>query len=216
MAADNRDLTTLANVKSYIAPGVIGNTDDATIQRLITEVSQSCSDFVAMPFFAQLYVETRNGTGMRALRMRRATRLIPITAVESVTIKTYEIQLPANPLAGGYVFDETTIYVRDGDGWFKLVAPYFTRGFQNVVVMYWGGFVTAGQVANAVTFPVGITPPAEPPNLEQVCIEATILALRRRTRIGDTGLSVQGQRTRAIRSGTSTRAPRKRCKGMST
>lgn len=190
MAADQSDLTTVANVKAYLSPST-GSTDDALIQRLVTEVSAACARYCSVTFQAAQYIENRNGTGQRVLRVRQATKVMPMYNLSAVTIDTYSVPLSPSPLSGGYTNDEIFIYLR-GQLSFVLTPLFFTRGYQNVQITYWSGFKTAGQVSLGTTFPAGVNPPTQPFDLEQVAVEMCVAAIRRRSRIGDTGTSVGG------------------------
>jgi hypothetical protein len=156
------DLTTLANVKAWLSPPLVTTGDDALLSRLITAASQFIQTWLARQIAIQSYTETRSGDGGRKLALANA----PIATVSSLTIDGLAIAPAPSPLAQGFVFGASTIY---------LQGYCFTRGFQNVVVGYTAGFS------------------ATPPEIEQACIELVALRYKERDRIGHVSKSIAGE-----------------------
>ncbi len=123
MAAN--DLTTLANVKQYLAVNV--TTDDAMLSRLITAASAFIQSWLNRTFASASYTETRDGHGGQKLAFAN----YPVTAVASVMVDNVAILAAPDPTQAGYRFSFTMLY---------LNGYSFTRGFQNVVVSYTAGY----------------------------------------------------------------------------
>lgn len=128
-------LTTLDRAKQYLA--INGTASDALLTRLISSASAFIQTWLNRKIANQMYVEVRDGQGMQQMLLQN----YPVTSVVSLTINGLPIP-PRTPLAptitafqtGGYVFDETRV----------MVDSYsFSRGFQNVAVIYTAGFVTS-------------------------------------------------------------------------
>src|SRR5579875_3868416 len=101
------DLTTLANVKSYLSPPLTTTADDALLSRLITAASQFIESWLNRTIASAAYTDTRNGTGGTRLFLRNR----PVTAVSSLTIDGVAIAASdPPPLAAGYLFDHSSVY----------------------------------------------------------------------------------------------------------
>lgn len=158
------DLTTLADLKSYLSPPLTTTADDALLTRLITAASQFIQTWLNRTIASASYTDTRNGTGGARLFLRNR----PVTAVSSLTVDGVAIA-PSDPppLGAGYLFDDSAIYLVGGQ--------CFTRGAQNVVVEYTAGF------------------PATPPEIEQACIALVVLRYKERDRIGQASKNLGGE-----------------------
>jgi hypothetical protein len=121
------DLTTLANVKSWLSPPLTTTSDDALLTRLVTAASQFIQTWLNRQIASASYAETRDGNGGRMLVFANA----PVTAVASLTIDGIAVGAAPNPFAPGYVFSTSTLY---------LQGFRFIRGFQNIVLSYTAGF----------------------------------------------------------------------------
>jgi hypothetical protein len=119
------DLTTLANVKAWLA--ITQNGDDALIARLVTSYSAYIQQWMNRTIASQSYTEKRNGHGGYALALVN----YPVTAVSSLLIDNNAIPLAANSTQSGYMFDDKFIY---------LNGYRFTPGRQNVQVAYTAGY----------------------------------------------------------------------------
>jgi len=193
-APQPQDLTNLANVKAAIDPNVATpSTSDAILQQYITRCSDSIATFCSRTFYARQYVENRNGQGTMAMRLKRT----PAWLLSSVAINTYAIPISATANTGGWFLDDDGkfVYLRGGSGWPMMAPGFFPRGYGNVAFIYSAGYLTPGQLAltPVPTFPAP-GPPAFPTDLEEATIEMTILMMRQRTRIGDTGVSIGTER----------------------
>ena len=141
------DLTTLTQVKAWLQAGSTAppSTDDTLLNGLITSASQSIRNEIGYDPTSQAYTEVRNGSGQTRLALLNN----PVTAVASVTISGISIPAAPNPIANGYLFDRTSIYLV---GFTFLGGPYyyaqggtaFFRGQQNVTVVYTAGYGTGG------------------------------------------------------------------------
>lgn len=129
------DLTTLANVKSYLRREFSDpsyGSQDVELARLITAVSSevraACNQSLSVP--AATVTERRHGDGSRRMLLNEG----PIYSVTSVTVDGDTI--PAQPSA-------------TEDGWFldgdvlELAGYYFTEGRGNVTIVYTAGFTVS-------------------------------------------------------------------------
>lgn len=136
-------LCTLGQVQGYT--GLSDATTAALIPGLITAVSAAIETYCARTFGQATYTETRNGNNADRIVVRNR----PLTAVTSVTVNTLALPLAPDAASFGYVFDDTMIYIRQGQ---RLSPPpagatggfpvCFERGIQNVTLVYTGGFAT--------------------------------------------------------------------------
>lgn len=147
------DLTTLPDVKTWLGLANV-STDDALLTRLVSALSAAIQSRINRTIASASYTETRNGSGMHALALTNT----PVTAVASVTVD--EVVIPARTTATGtgYVFDDHCVY---------LAGYCFSRGKQNVIVAYTGGYQTT------------------PNDLAQAAIELVAFCYREKDRIGE-------------------------------
>jgi len=152
------DLTTLANVKDWLALPESVTGDDDLLTRLITAVSGFIGTYLSRNLLTASYTETRNGNDQVTLPLVNR----PVTAVSSLTINGVVINaappLVANaPVQFGYLFDDKVVYLA---GW------CFKKGFQNIVISYTAGYATV------------------PLEVEQAAIELVCRKYRYKKRIG--------------------------------
>jgi hypothetical protein len=135
-----RDLTTLRDVKEYIAPKTASTADDAVLQRLIGRATDwILKTELSRELALGSYNERRNGTGTSSIMCRH----YPIVAVQAVWIDN--CQVPAALMSaggesltgGGQVNDSRFIYLRNRE---------FCRGTQNVLIQYQAGYLTPGVI----------------------------------------------------------------------
>jgi len=159
------DLTTLADVKAWLATGQnpFPSTDDALLTRLITAASGFIQSWLNRQIAPGDWLEVRDGTGGQRLAFANT----PVIAVLSLSIDG--LTIPPAPNDGGfragYVFSPTELALR---------GYVFTRRAQNTIVTYTAGFATT------------------PPDIAQACIELVGLRYRERTRIGEVGRQLGG------------------------
>jgi len=165
MAADPRDLTTVAKVQAFVS----GAPSDATLlQDLVTRASVFIESYLSRDLVPTTYTEKRNGADQRAIPARQW----PILSVTSVTIDNLAIPLSTSVGMPGYVFDDKFIYLR---------GYKFTRGVQNIELVYKAGFDDGnGKLA-------------APPDLEQACLELINEKIARRLRPGVVSKGLEGQ-----------------------
>jgi hypothetical protein len=128
------DLTTLATVKAWRSPPITTTADDAQIARIITAASGFILRFLQRRLVSESHVETRNGTGGRALMLRHA----PVTSLTSLAIDGVAIPAAPDSVSPGYVLEADT-------GMLDLRGYAFRRGVQNVSVTYVAGFLLIGE-----------------------------------------------------------------------
>ena len=159
------DLTTLGNVKAWLAlPSAPGDSDDL-LARLITSASGFVTDYLNRDLTVASYTEVYDGTGAAWMMLRQT----PITAVQSVAFCGQTLTTLADPVAAtpGFFFDGRRL---------SLIGQTFPFR-QPVVVTYTAGYATI------------------PPAIEQAVIELVGEAFKRRDRIGQTSKTLGGQET---------------------
>ena len=121
------DLTTLANVKAWMALPPENTDDDALLNRLVKSASEFIQTWLNRSFASQDYNEARDGTG--GARMMFAD--YPVTAVSSVVVDGLAIPASPDEIQPGYYFDKTSI---------MLAGYVFGRGMNNVKMTYTAGY----------------------------------------------------------------------------
>ena len=122
------DLTTLANVKSWL--NIQSNTDDALLSRMITSVSTYIQSWLNRSFSVASYTDTSNGNGVSS---QLVLRNYPIVSVSSLTINGIIIPFSPDGIKPGYQYDGKAIY---------LIGYIFQRGMRNIVVNYSAGYAS--------------------------------------------------------------------------
>jgi hypothetical protein len=148
MATSPTDLTTVGAVAAYMAmQSPITPNTTAQLQQLVSAASLYITTYCSVDNFnSATYTETLSGNG----RDRVFTRNWPITAVSSVTVNGQAIPASTGFGSPGYLFDNTSILIRPGQGSAMAmnfnVYPgsswFFYKGIANVVVTYTAGFTT--------------------------------------------------------------------------
>jgi uncharacterized phiE125 gp8 family phage protein len=154
-------LCTLADVKAFL--GLTTSATDGVLTTLIANVSATIESYCNRTFASTAYAETRNGQGGNRLFLANG----PVTAVASVSVDGQAIP-PAMGTGIGYLFDETTVYLR---------GYAFNRGVQNVAVAYTAGFA------------------AVPSDVAQACIELVASHYAKRDRIDKASETLGTQQT---------------------
>ena len=121
------DLTTLANVKSWL--NIATTTDDATLSRMVTAVSNYIQSWLNRSFAVASYTDILNGTGGNQLVFHE----YPVISVSSMTISGNIIPASPDGIQPGYVFDARGIY---------LIGYQLTKGIKNVRITYSAGYAT--------------------------------------------------------------------------
>ena len=169
------NLTTLAAVRQWV--GSQTGTDDALLQRLIGEASQTALNYMQRKDIAlQTVTEIQSGKGTSKLQLRNW----PVVAVNSLIIDTQAIPQAANSSAYGYFLEQNYGSIASqpqfiamsgvncaGVGAFpngQGVTAYrqdnyasgrpFTRGVGNVTINYTFGYAIQGE---AQTIPSALT-----------------------------------------------------------
>ncbi|HWR15165.1 MAG TPA: hypothetical protein VN577_10070 [Terriglobales bacterium] len=165
--ADN--LTTVARLKAWYNIPADHSDKDLLYLRLISNfTAYAKNECNRTAFLSQPYTQKFNGTGNFMLCPRFAFPTSPITAVTSLTVNGTTIPAALDDKHCGYVFDDSTVYLR---------GYCFDRGIQNVSLTYTAGLTSI---------------PAE---LEQACLDACARWLKRRDFIGQDSITADGQTT---------------------
>lgn len=155
------DLTTLDRVKRYLFGNEIVSDADEVLSDLITSSSAWVERQIGRTFETRTVTETRNGDGTGRMLLDEG----PAVSVTSVTVDGETVPERAAVDGEGWVYS---------DGGVTLVGYEFTRGVQNVVIVY----------------EAGATVPAD---LEQAVIEHVALRYRDRGREGLGSASMGGE-----------------------
>lgn len=130
------DLTTLANVKSWLT--IATTTDDAILTRMVTSVSNYIQSWLNRSFAVATYTDIHNGSGTG---YQLALHEYPIISVSSVTISGNIIPASPDGIQPGYMFDARGIYFN---------GYQLTKGLQNVRITYSAGYaVTPPEIEQA-------------------------------------------------------------------
>lgn len=136
-------LCALADVQAYTGDATAGT--GVVYTALIPKVSAAIEAYCSRTFGQASYTENRNGNGADRIIVRNQ----PLSAVASVMVNTLSVPAAPDAVSFGFVFDDTTIYIRAGR---KLSPPpagtlggfpiCFERGVQNIALAYTGGWAT--------------------------------------------------------------------------
>jgi len=179
MSTGPDDLCVLPDLKAWL--NIQTSAEDTLLQNLITRGSLQMLRWMNRDHIvATSYTENRDGNG--ALFM--LPRNFPLVSVSSVIVNGIPIPGAMDQVSPGYVFDAYKIMLRGGSSAFYSLGPYssqyqyrFTRGFQNVQLVYTAGYATV------------------PSDLQQAAIEGFAYMYRRRTHIGEDSNSASGEVT---------------------
>lgn len=161
------DLTTLANVRSYVS---IGDADTDLVQRLIT----GASDYFRSRIGRDLQSPVKTYTGERHSGDGRAgifTDETPVTEMTSVVVDGDTIPQAVDPGAG----DKGWVLIDADAGRIELIDYLFEVGTGNVLLTYKAGYA------------------AIPAEIEQAIIEMVVLKYRERPHLGLSSETLAGQ-----------------------
>jgi hypothetical protein len=173
------DLCVLADLKAWL--NIQSSAEDAMLQNLITRGSAQFLRWMNRDHIVSTsYSEVRDGNDALFILPRN----YPLTSVSAVTVDGVSIPAATSTIGSGYVFDARKIMLRGGSSAFYSLGPYssqyqyrFTRGFQNVQLVYQAGFATV------------------PLDLQEAAIEGFGYIYRGRTHIGEDSNSANAQVT---------------------
>ena len=116
----------LADVKAY---GGLASTLDVAVNALLAPVTAGIDSFCDSSFTLKSNVtEYLNGNSNYKIQPKN----VPIISVSALSVDTVAVAAASNEIATGYVFDESTIYLRSG--------ALFTRGVRNIKLTYTAGY----------------------------------------------------------------------------
>jgi hypothetical protein len=120
-------LATLDDLKTYCGIKPDATDADALLTRLLEAVSKQVEGYCSRSFVFGERTEQRSGTGSDVLLLRD----LNVTAVSSLSIDGRVIPAAVGATGSGFVFDDSTIYLR---------GYIFSRGRKNITVTYTAGF----------------------------------------------------------------------------
>jgi hypothetical protein len=177
------DLTTLDTLKQWLPVKSDIVTDDATLGRLITAVSQDFMRATKRPDLLQAdYTEVRQGDGAQRL----AVYHWPIVAVDLLKVATVAIPASADKIAVGYFFDQDI----DPERIFNLylIGSAFTDAAA-VQIDYTAGYVQPGATPTGDEI-------ALPNDIEQAVLDWCGYRYKQRPNVGVTQRrSTEGEQT---------------------
>ena len=171
------DLCVLADVKGWLNIATGDTSTDAMLTRLISSCSNIITAWLGRDIVQTTYTETYNGSGTSRLILNQ----FPVTAVTSLSIGGVVIPASTGPTVYGYTFDESGLYLINGNfpqvNWLTTFNNVFGMRSQNVAVVYEAGYA------------------AVPEALNQACIDFVAYKYVERGRIGykSQNISVTGQ-----------------------
>jgi uncharacterized phiE125 gp8 family phage protein len=154
------DLTDLATVKRWL--NITSQTDDTLLAALITSYSAYVESWLNRSFASQSYTERVDGVGSLGMAFSN----YPVTAVASVSIDDVTIPAATNTSTPGYRFSDKFLY---------LNGYRFSRGMQNVTIVYTAGYATT------------------PPEIKEAITELVAYHYKSRDRIGHSSKSLAGE-----------------------
>lgn len=163
------DLTTLANVRQYLAMPDNVTGDDPLLERMISAISLFVQNWLNRQILTQAYTEALDGHGTQRITFGNT----PVTAVASLAING-QVVPPASgpPYSHGYVFNQRQL---------SVYGYRFCAGFGNVQVTYTAGFAAC------------------PLDLEQAVIEQIVLRYREKSRVGQSSVNLNGAETNTFK-----------------
>jgi hypothetical protein len=164
MAADPRDLSTVANLQYWlqIDPNTQNPNDTEQLQRLLTAISVGMQKWLTRFIASDTYTMTSDGKGQHRL----STTAYPLQSVSSVYVDGSLVPPAISPTTHGWVISNNAVALRGYE---------FTRGYSNVQITYTAGYDTT------------------PPDLEQACLELCGLRWREKSRIGEVSKNIGGE-----------------------
>lgn len=164
MAQNQNDLTTLANVKQWLA-GVGGgsNAQDVLISQLITRMSAVALAWMSRDsLLSRTYTENKNGRGGHFIVLKQ----FPVTSISSLIINNTNV-VPGPPNTVGAQVSNALpgYYLENWDGLppgkpaqVSVVGIAFTRSIGNVTVVYRAGYLYQGDTQVIPGTPYKVTP----------------------------------------------------------
>ncbi|HNX82476.1 MAG TPA: phage head-tail connector protein [Candidatus Omnitrophota bacterium] len=127
------ELTTLANVKTALS--IVNTDDDAYLNSLIARVTDEAETYCRRKFADATYTEKYDGNGCQSMQLKQ----YPITSITSVHDDLDRAFLSDTLIdSDDYVFDAES-------GILTLDWSIFSRGVQNIQVVYNAGYTTMPQ-----------------------------------------------------------------------
>lgn len=138
--ANDIDLITLAQVKSWLNIPATNTDDDNTIQFLITGFSKYVLDYTGIDCFNDIksYSEIHDGNGSGRIFVRNT----PIVSVSAVKIGSYTLPQSTTLTGFGWFIDSSkkSIAIRTGSQATGSFPARFTAGLGNVQIDYKAGY----------------------------------------------------------------------------
>ena len=126
MSTDPSDLTTVADLAAWLGLSSPSEDTQAQLQRLVTAASNWIQQVINRTVRSLAYTETRDGHGGDRMILANG----PVSSVSSVTVDGAAIP-KATSTTAGYVATDSFVGLR---------GYRFTRGIQNVEIVYTAGF----------------------------------------------------------------------------
>lgn len=166
-------LCQLSDVKTYL--GITDSNSDAVLTTLIGNVSTAIESFCNRVFAQASYSENRNGGCGQKMFLYQG----PVTSVTSVTVNGQSVPQAPDQVSYGFVWDDTTVYIRPGQGGGAGGPQEFYKGIQNVTVDYTAGYASV------------------PPDVNQACVLWVATLYAKRSRVDKRSETLGPQQTQA-------------------
>jgi hypothetical protein len=173
------DLTTLTNVKEYLAIDPGETSVDALLARLVSSESARFSNLSNNPITSASYTETVDGNGTRYY----VPKNYPVLSVTSVTVDGNAIPARASVSDNGFALVQNRV---------ELVGYMFTSSRAAIYYSVYPSFSVSAGVGNVtIVYTAGYQ--TVPADVDQAVCEMVALKFRGRDRVGLMSQSVGGE-----------------------
>lgn len=148
------DLVSLADAKAWLGITTADTARDATLSRLITQMSRSIYNSLNRQFLLpKLITETYDGNGQTRLQLRNW----PAISVSSLTVDGLAITASPDVNTTGYVLEPSDTEPPGNMQLITLRGKRFSKGESNVQVSYICGYLVSGEISVIPATPFQIT-----------------------------------------------------------
>lgn len=139
------DLIQLSEVKSYLNLSTTDSARDASLSRLIIQISRAIYNNINRSFIIpKIITEVYDGNGKTQLQLKNW----PVISIVSLIIDTTSIPVSSGVNSSGYVFDAPDVEPPGNMQIVYLRGYYFNRGIQNIQISYLCGYIIQNEVVS--------------------------------------------------------------------
>jgi len=137
------DLVSLLDVKTYLSLTTVDTLRDATLSRLITQISRAIFNSINRNFvLPKIITDTYDGNGQDRLQLKNW----PVISVNSLTIEGSVVPLSSLLTSSGYVLEPPDLEPPGNMQILYLRNYWFNRGTQNILVTYLSGYLIQNEI----------------------------------------------------------------------